>query len=296
MTHKILVNGRPTDAGLPVIGAMDRGFTLGDGVFETFRAYGGRPFLLGQHFDRLERGARALEIPCPLDAAELATQVEETLRLNGLEEADACIRVTLSRGPGERGLRPPFDLHPTVVVRSVPMAPPLPPDRRTGRAAVISATVFRNERNCTSRHKTVSQVDNVLAALEAGKRDADEALLLNTAGELTEGATTNLFWVSRSRLQTPCVDCGLLPGITRSVVIDLALGLSIPVEEGKNPPSRLSEADEAFLTSSVREIDPLIRLEGLAIGSGVTGPVTMALMEALRSRISDQRVDSVSNR
>lgn len=285
MNRIVLVNGRAADLARAAILANDRGFTLGDGVFESLRVYGGRPCLLDRHIERLARGAELLRIPLPFTLAELSGQVEETLGLNRLESAGAYLRITLTRGAGERGLTAPAEPRPTLVVMALPIPAPPPVEARRDRTAVVAKGVRRNDSSPACRVKGLGQMENLLASFEAADRGADEAILLDTAGDLAEGSTTNLFWVSGRTIFTPSLACGVLPGITRAAVIELAAAGGVEVDEGRHPPARLFEADEAFLTSSLIEIEPLVRADGLPVGTGMPGPVTRSLMEAYREKV-----------
>lgn len=259
------------------IDPSDRGFTLGDGLFETLRAYGGRPFRLGAHLARLADGAKTLGIPLPLPTARIAGAVSETLAANCLTRDDAAIRITLSRGPGARGLLPPDQPRPTLMITAAAYRPG--PDRPLG--AVIS-TVRRNEHSPLSRLKTLNYLDNVLAQREATERGAAEAILLNGAGGLACAARANLFVVQDGRLLTPPVSDGVLPGIARAEVLSIAQTLSIPVREAPLDRDGLAAAEEAFLTNSLIEVAALGSIDGRTIRDGIVGPLTARIAAAYR--------------
>lgn len=263
------------------IDPADRGFTLGDGVFETLRAYAGRPFRLDAHLARLEAGAAALGIPLPLPAARIATAVAETLAANGLAMGDAAIRITLSRGPGARGLLPPEAPRPTLMI-SAAAYQPAPP--RILSAVIID--IRRNEHSPLSRLKTLSYLDNVLAQREAAERGADEAVLLNTTGRLACSARANLFVLRGRTLLTPPVSEGVLPGIARAEVLAIAADLGIHAHETPLERNALADADEAFLTNSLIEVSALGRIDGRTIGNSDAGPFTASIAAAYR-RLAD---------
>ena len=247
------------------IDPADRGFTLGDGLFETLRAYRGRPFRLADHLERLARAAAEIDLPLPLDAPAIAAAVTEVLAANRLHDRDAAIRITLSRGTGPRGLAPPADPRPTLVISAVAYAP-LP--------ELCSATLVgirRNEGSPLSRMKSLAAMDNVLAAGEAAKRGAEEAILLNNGGRVACGARANLFALIDDRLVTPPISDGVLPGIARLVVLDLAAALHVAVEETALLPADLDRAREILLTNSLFEIRSVGRFDGRELGTDVIG-------------------------
>lgn len=259
------------------IDPADRGFTLGDGVFETLRIYRGKPFRLDAHLNRLENSAAALGIPMPLSRLRLTAAVAETISANALGAGDGSMRITLSRGTGPRGLLPPRDCRPTLVMSAFLSKP--------GETRPLSAAISeirRNEHSPLSRLKTLSYLDNVLAQREAAERGADEAILLNTAGRLACAARANLFIVRDRSLFTPPVSEGVLPGIARAEVMSIARGLGLRIEEVPLEPGTLDSADEVFLTNSLIEVTALGRIDDRVIGSGTTGPLTAQLAAAYR--------------
>ena len=277
---KVYVNDRFVDATEARVSVLDRGFLYGDGVFETLRAYGGRIFRLEDHLDRLEASARALALRLPVHRDGLARILGRTLRENALEHA--MLRLTVTRGPGGAGLDAEGAGPPTLVAAC----------RRF--QGYPSETYERGVRLCLARLRKVAAealdpavkslnfLPNVLARMEARTRGADEAVLLNAAGSLAEGTVSNVFFVRRGRLFTPSLDAGILPGVTRKVVLELARGLGIEVEEGLFPAAELDRADEIFVTSTGYEVMPAGRWEDRDL---TPGPVTMRLLEAFRERV-----------
>ena len=236
----------------------DRGLLLGDGLFETLRVSGGRPLRLDRHLARLRAGAEILGLPVPLDDAEFAAAMAALLARRGLSEAS--LRLTLTRGPAPRGLLPPAEPTPTMLLTAAPLPPPLPPAH-----VVVAQRTRRNEHSPLSRIKSLSYLDGVLARQEAARRGADDALLLNTAGRVAEASAANLFLLLDGTLVTPPVAEGALPGVLRAAVLD-----AFPVAERPVTVEDLHRAEEAFLTSSLG-VRPVIAIDGRPVGNGRPG-------------------------
>jgi branched-chain amino acid aminotransferase len=269
----VWLNGSLVAAAEARIDPADRGFLLGDGLFETLRAEDGRVSRLDRHLARLRRAAQALDLPLLPDDASLGQALAETLAANGLGRGGAALRLTLTRGAGPRGLLPPEKATPTLMVAAFALPPPRPPAR-----AVIARTVRRNEGSLTSRLKVLGYLDNILALREAQGAGADEAILLNGAGRLACASAANLFLVSGGRLLTPPPDEGVLPGVTRGRLIELAGGLGIACIERPLAVEEIGRADEAFLSSSLSLVRPVARI-GRPMPA--PGPLTARLAEAL---------------
>jgi branched-chain amino acid aminotransferase len=256
----LYLNGAIVPPDFARIDPADRGFTLADGLFETLRAYRGKPFRLEDHLVRLESSAQALGIPLLFDAVRIAEAVVELLEANSLTEGDAAIRITATRGIGPRGLAPPAEVQPTLLITTTAYAPL--PD--TGSAAIVD--IRRNEGSPLSQMKSLGYLDNVLAARDAADRGAEEAILLNNAGRVAGAARANLFAVLDGRLLTPPLSDGVLPGIARRVVLELAAALRIPTEEASLSPADLRGAREIFLTNSLFEIRSIGQLDDREFG------------------------------
>lgn len=262
------------------ISPFDRGFLYGDGLFETLRAYAGKPFLLEEHLARLEEGAKHLDLPAP-SHAEVRRAVEAVLKANLAPGEDARVRITLTRGAAPGDLWP-AQAQPTLLVTAQPVA--LPPGlHERGAPAIVSA---QRVLSGAPRVKSTSFQAHVLAKGEARRAGAWEALLLNERGEVAEGATSNVFALLDGALVTPPVSAGALPGLTRGVVLRLAQpALCLDAREAPLSVASLADAKEAFLTSSVAEVVPLVRVDGRALGDGFPGPVTRAVMQAYRDEV-----------
>ncbi len=264
-----------------VVSVFDHGFLYGDGVYETLRAYRGRIFMLAEHLARLERSASLIQLPLPIGLDSLADLLRESLDRNQLREA--YLRVTISRGAGEIGLDPALCKRPTLVVITLPFQP-YPESFYTQGVAVIVAKTRRNAPEALPpQAKSLNFLNNVLAKLEAIEAGAHDALMLNQQDEVTEGTTSNVFVVQGARLRTPAVECGILDGITRSLVLRLARELGIPTEETRLTVDDLIRADECFLTNTTQEILPVTRVDGGAIGGGRPGPLTRRLHGLFRA-------------
>jgi branched-subunit amino acid aminotransferase/4-amino-4-deoxychorismate lyase len=275
----VWVDGRLLPADGPHLSVYDRGFQLGDGIFETMRARAGRVTELAEHLARLHRSASGLDIELPPDAgARIEDGIRELLAAEGLDgpEGDASIRITVTRGAFRgRGLLPPSGgIPPTVAIQAWPVAPPAPSHLASGLHLVASA-VRRDPENPLATLKTTSRADYVHARLEARRAGADDALFLTTDGHLSEATSANLFLVRDGELATPALACAILPGTTRSWILAWAHRAGLRPVEGWLTTRELAEADEAFLCSSVAGILPVTSFEGRAIGTGRPGPVTM---------------------
>lgn len=270
------VNGRLVSSDEAALDPRDRGFTLGDGLFETMRVRSGRPLLGGLHLDRLRAGAEQIGLSGVPDDEVLLGAIHETLEANELSEA--AVRLTISRGvPAHRGLLPDPEPVPSLVVHAQPFAGYPAGLYSRGMRAITSCTP-RNERSPLVRIKALSYLDNVLARREASARGADEALLVNTAGHLVCASSANLFLALDDTLVTPSVASGALPGTVRGfVAAELAPRLGVAVAERVVRPEELYAASESFLTSALLGIMPLTEADGLPIGDGTPGPISLNL-------------------
>ena len=275
----VWIDGRIVEATEPVLTAFDRGFQLGDGVFETLRARSGRPTELPEHAARLQRSAAGLAIPLPDDIEQtLAHAIEELLVTEGLSgpDGDASVRVTVSRGAFfGRGLLPPKE-HPipAIVVQAWPVPPPPPAHLEVG-LHLVPSSVRRDPENPLNALKTTSRADYVYARIEARSAGADDALFLTVDGFLSEATSANVFLVRGDELATPALACAILPGTTRDWILRWGSSAGLRPLEGWLTARDLAEADEAFLSSSVAGILPVTRFAGEAIGTGRPGPWTV---------------------
>jgi branched-chain amino acid aminotransferase len=281
----VWLNGRLVRGDGARVSVFDRSFLLGDGLFETMRATSGRVFRLEGHLARLHASANRLRLGLPWTLPELADAVQSTLGRNGL--AEAALRLTVSRGIGEPGLRLSGADQPVAVVAVRPFTG-YPGQWYLPGATAIFSTLCKNERSPLSGIKSTSNAEHVLARAEAEERGADEALLLNTRGHLVEGSSTNLFVVIGGALYTPDLSSGCLPGITRAAVLELARASDLPIREAAVYPSMRGGWDEAFLTNSLLGVAPLTQVENSPIRSGRPGPITRDLAERFRNLVASE--------
>lgn len=280
----VWVDGRVLPADGPHVSAFDRGFLLGDGIFETLRARGSHPTELDEHVARLRRSAAGLGIALPDDIEErLAAGIAALLAADGLDgpAGDASLRITVSRGPFRgRGLLPPDEIvAPTIAIQAWPVDIPRADHLERGLHLVASA-IRRDPANPLATVKTTSRADYVYARLEARRGGADDALFMTIDGHLSEGTSANIFLVRRAavdgaiELATPSLDCAILPGTTRSWLLAWAPRVGLRPVEGRLSRGDLAGAGEAFLSSSVAGILPVTRFDGAPIGDGLPGPWT----------------------
>jgi branched-chain amino acid aminotransferase len=263
-----------------LVSVRDRGFLYGDGIFETLRSYNGIPFLLEDHLQRLASSAQALEIPLHYSLEELQTVVENLLRLNRL--MDAVIRITLTRGESPHyGLQPPEEVQPTLIIQSHPFHPHPEESYKQGIRLVLSP--YRRSTTCPlARHKTANFLTGIMARQEATYKGAQEALFLNTEGQVCEATVSNVFLVESGRIVTPSLEANILPGITRKTVLGACQREGLPASEELFGIERLLKADEVFLTNSLMEIMPVSHVEDKGIGRTIPGKITHRLMEAYK--------------
>ena len=269
----VSLNGELVPADEARVSALDLGFLYGYGLFETMRARSGRIFRLEQHLQRLRDSAEAIRLP--LGDRDLAAACYDTLRANNL--LDARVRLAVSAGPGEGSPDVPTVPRPTVLATASPYTPPPDGVYLRGHRAICSS-IRQNSGSPLSRLKSANYLNNLLARDEARRAGADEALLLNERGVVSEGSTTNVFLVMDGSLVTPDVASGCLPGITRQAVIELAQGLGVDVSYREFQREALLKADEAFLTNSILGVMPLTEVDGVPIEG--PGELTRRLMEA----------------
>lgn len=266
---KVWRNGEIVDA-VGAVDADDRGVLLGDGLFETLAVINRKPLRFGKHLDRLRMGASALRIPLPLDGQQATAAIQKLCRAEKIDEGSA--RITVLRGAGPRGVLPPAEPAPTVLITvyagTVGEARPI--------TAVVASSTRRNDRSPLSSIKTTNYGDAILARREADAAGADEAIILNTRDMVAEASAANIFCVLDGQILTPPISDGALPGIMRDAVIAEtgAQSRMINVDD-------LRCADEIFLTSSL-SIRPIVTLDGADVGRGVPGPVSARLVDLPR--------------
>lgn len=272
----IVLDGRLLDTTTPPFDLSDRGLLLADGLFETLLVIDGRPFRRDAHLDRLMEGAAAFALP--IERARLDADLD--LLLAHLARPEAVVRLTVTRGPGARGLALPAAPRPTVLLTAAPWSPDLVfrPTR------LVTSPIRRNETSPTARFKTLAYLDAVAAMADADARGADDALFLDTRGLVASTTMANLFAVHGDTLQTPPLDGAVLPGTTRAVVIEAARAGGLAVREAQLLPADLAAADALFTTNAVRLISPVVALDGRAYPGD--DPRLRTLLDAVGARLA----------
>jgi aminodeoxychorismate lyase len=252
----IFLNGHFVPETEAVIPVNDRGFMYGDGLFETMRVVNGHPFRPAQHLERMTRGADFLKIKPPFTPKELQNFAEQLIEQNHMPEA--ILRVTLTRGPGERGYSPKAEGKPTMVM-TLHAAPPAD---HPVQWSLITSSFRVLAADPLSSFKTLNKLTHVMARAEAAEKGADEALLLNTNGEVAEAASGNLFWVYNDTICTTPTGRGVLPGITRAVVLEICQTLGLPTNKRVIKPEALKNSEGIFVTQSAFGIVPVAAFDG----------------------------------
>ena len=274
-TGKVSIDGQVVDGADARVSVFDRGFLYGDSVFEVYRTYGGVPFAEREHLERLARSAERLMIPMPASLAELSSEVRKALDAAG--EGEWYVRVVITRGTGPLTYDPSTASAPLRVIIVAPLSLPAAHHYERGIAVALMSASRPTDDARAAGAKASNYLANLLAVHEAKQKGAQEALMLGRGGQILEGASSNLFIVKDGRVRTPEPQPGILVGITRATVIEAAKAQGLAVEEGEIAPEDLFSADEAFITSSIREVMPVVSADGRTIGDGTPGPVTKAL-------------------
>jgi branched-chain amino acid aminotransferase len=270
----VYLNNTLVPAAKAKVSVFDHGFLYGDGIYETMRVYDGVVFLLDKHLDRLRRSASLIGLDLPKSDADIRLAVYDTLLANGL--GDAYVRLTISRGYGEIGLDPDLCKEPTFIIIAEKFKN-YPRSYYENGIRLKLASVRRNLKEALNPQiKSLNFLNNVLAKIEAKQAEADEAIMLNASGHLAEGTVSNIFFLKNNVLQTPSINCGILDGITRALVIDLAAKNAIPVKEGVYKPVDLYRATEVFITNSTMEVMPVSRVDEVHFKVGETARLLLA--------------------
>ena len=276
----IWLDGEWLDRVTAMVSVYDHGFLYGDGVFEGTRAYGGKVFRLREHLERLYDSARAVWLTIPMPMEEVSTLTEEAVRRSGLD--DAYIRHVITRGSGDLGLDPRKCGRPTmlIIVDGIRMFPQSVYDN--GLRVVTAGTPIPHREALSPRAKSLNYLPHILAKIEAINASVDEAIMLDPVGYVAEGSAQNLFIVKRGHIRTPPAYAGILKGVTRDAVIELAGEAGHPLTEEPFNRYDVYTADEAFFTGTASEIIFIREVDGRAIGTGTLGPVTRDLTARFR--------------
>jgi len=292
-TMRVYLNGKIVDSRDAVVSVFDHGFLYGDGIYETMRVYDGVVFRLDQHIRRLFRSASLIGLSIPLDVDRLRIAIYETLIANALRKA--YIRLTVSRGRGPIGLDPSLCAEPTVVIVAQELKEYPGSLYKNGIHLIISET-RRNSKEAIDPHiKSLNFLNNILAKIEAKKKGAYEAIMLNVNGHLAEGTISNIFFYKDNMLCTPSAECGILDGITRGVVIELARTEGMRVREGKFTVKDIYAAGEVFLTNTTMEVMPVSNIDDRRYTVGSVSKLLRKLYrEEVNAYISDVKAEGPS--
>jgi branched-chain amino acid aminotransferase len=275
---KVYINGKLFDKADAKISVYDHGLLYGDGVFEGIRIYDGKVFKLKEHVDRLFESARAIKLEIPLTREQMADAIRQTVLANA--KKDGYIRPIVTRGAGYLGLDPRKTSDPQVII-IVDDISLYPQELYENGLEIATVPTIRNHPSAVNpRIKSLNYLNNILAKIEGVQQGCLESLMLNHKGEVAECSGDNVFLVKNGQLRTPPIDAGILEGITRDCVLELARSAKIPAAEVALTRHDVYIADECFLTGTAAEVIPVVKCDGRVIGSGKPGPITKQLREA----------------
>lgn len=279
---KVWINNRFLNLQDAKVSVFDRGFLYGDGIFETMRSYAGVVFRINEHLDRLLASLRIMGIKPPPTKKYLNDTIYKTLGVNRLKSA--YIRLTITRGEGRFGLAYNDKFRSNIVIVTKEFGEYPDSMYRRGISAKV-VDIRQNDYSPVSKIKSLNFLNHILARLDAKDQGCDEAILMNTKGYIAEGAASNIFLVRGKSLITPSLESGILPGITRAVVIETAKRLRLGVKEKFIPYRELLNADEVFLTNSLVEVLPVARVDSHKIGGGNVGAITKDLRISYQKQV-----------
>ena len=280
MGLKVWINGEYHEKDQAKVSVYDHGLLYGDGVFEGIRSYGGRVFRLEQHLDRLYDSAKGIMLEIPMTRAAMADQVVETLKVNDLP--DGYIRLIVTRGKGSLGVDPRSCHDPQVIIIADSISLYPPELYEVGLKVATVATIRNHPMALSARIKSLNYLNNVLAKIESIAAGYDEAIMLNHKGEVAECAGDNIFVMRRGELRTPSTEAGLLEGVTRGAVMELARARGMSVREMALTRHDLYVAEECFLTGTAAEIISVVAIDQRPVGDGKPGPITASLLADFR--------------
>jgi branched-chain amino acid aminotransferase len=279
----VYLNGAFVSKEEAKVSVFDHGYLYGDGIYETLRAYDGMLFHLEGHLERLQHSADSIALRLPMPLEGIGQALYDTVTANQLR--DAYVRIQVSRGPGEIGLDPALCSAPTTVI----VAKQFHPYPEKLFAEGVPVAIVKTRRNhplaLDPSIKGTNFLNNILAKIEAIRANVYEAVMLNWEGHVAEGTVSNIFFVKDGVLFTPSLQTGILKGVTRTLVLDLARKEGIQTREGLIQPAELTAADECFITNTTVEIMPVTRIDDKPVGSGKPGPIFAQLLKAYKNEV-----------
>jgi branched-chain amino acid aminotransferase len=282
MSNRVWINGKLFDKHDAKISVYDHGLLYGDGVFEGIRVYGGKIFKRTEHVERLYDSAKSIHLKIPISPEEMVAALEETVKANG--KVEGYIRLVVTRGAGTLGLDP-RKCEPVVII-IVDDISLYPKELYENGLEIITASTIRNHSNALNpRIKSLNYLNNIIAKMEAIRAGCLEAIMLNAQGEVAECTGDNIFTIKRGVLRTPPKEAGILEGITRNFVIELAQKAGIPFSESSLTRYDVYTADEVFLTGTAAEVIAVTKVDDRVIGTGKQGPITRTLREAFHASV-----------
>ncbi len=280
MTKQVHINGSLVPAEDATVSVFDHGLLYGDGVFEGIRVYGGNVFLLDEHVDRLFESAQAIRLEIPLSKEQVAQAVDETVLANSID--DGYVRLVVTRGAGTLGLDIRKTANPVVIIIADTITLYPPEIYENGMPLVTASTIRNHPGALNPRIKSLNYLNNILAKIEGTDAGFVEALMLNHKGEVAECTGDNIFIIKDGLIQTPPTEAGILEGLTRNHVIQLARDAGHQVRETAMVRDDIYTAQECFLTGTAAEVIAVVSLDGRTIGNGSPGPITQDLMARFR--------------
>lgn len=279
MNNIVFLNGKFLPASKASVSLFDRGFLYGDGVFETMRSYNGMVFALDLHLERIANGAKTIGTPFKPNKKHLLNHVKKLLKLNSITTGNAYIKLAITKGVDYGGLMPSKKVKPTIVIIVKPLDARIKNYQKKGMAAV-----FISGKRSLPHIKSLNLLPNIAGLLQAKKTGVEEGIFTD-GDKILEGAITNIFIYDGDEIKTPPLSDGILPGVTRRLVIELAKKRGFKITEAPLTKTELISSREAFLTNSIIEIAPLLKIEGKPIGNGKAGALTKRLQQVYKAAI-----------
>ena len=284
---QVWINGKLFDKADAKVSVYDHGLLYGDGIFEGIRLYSGRVFRLREHIDRLYDSARHIHLEIPRTREQMTEAVLATVKANAKQ--DGYIRLVVTRGAGGLGLDPARTSDPQIII-IVDDISLYPVEYYEKGLEIVTAATIRNHPNALNpRIKSLNYLNNILAKIEAVRAGCQEAIMLNHLGEVAECTGDNIFLVKKGILRTPPINAGILEGVTRNAVLELARAANIPVQEIGLTRHDVYAADECFLTGTAAEVVPVVKCDDRVIGSGKPGPITRQLRERFHQLVRQEK-------